>query len=44
MKELARLQVLNNVLEHKLPMDQAAELMGVTGHHAWRILPAYRKE
>ena len=29
-KELARLQVLNNVLEHRLPMDQAAELMGVT--------------
>ena len=43
-KELARLQVLNNVLEHRLPMDQAAELMGVTESHAWRILAAYRKE
>ena len=43
-KELARLQVLNNVLEHRLPMDQAAELMGVTERHAWRILAAYRKE
>ena len=43
-KELARLQVLNNVLEHRLLMDQAAELMGVTERHAWRILAAYRKE
>ena len=43
-KELARLQVLNNVLEHRLPMDQAAELLGVTERHAWRILAAYRKE
>ena len=43
-KELARLQVLNNVLEHRLPMDQAAEPMGVTERHAWRILAAYRKE
>ena len=43
-KELARLQVLNNVLEHRLPMDQAAELLGVTERHAWRILAAYRRE
>ena len=43
-KELTRLQVLNNVLEHRLPMDQAAVLMGVTERHAWRILAAYRKE
>ena len=43
-KELTRLQVLNNALEHRLPMDQAAVLMGVTERHAWRILAAYRKE
>ena len=43
-RELARLQVLNNVLEHRLPMDQAADLLGVTERHAWRILAAYRKE
>ena len=43
-KELARLQVLNNVLEHRLPMDQAAKPMGVTERHAWRILTAYHKE
>lgn len=29
---------------HRLPMDQAAEPMGVTERHAWRILAAYRKE
>ena len=43
-REQTRLQVLNNVLEHRLPMDQAAELPGVTERHAWRILAAYRKE
>ena len=43
-KELTRLQVLNNVLQHRLPMDQAAVLMGVTERHAWRFLAAYRKE
>ena len=43
-KELARLQVLNSVLEHRPPMDQAAELMGITERHTWRILAAYRKK
>ena len=43
-KELARVQVLNNVIEHKVPMAQSAEVLGVTERHAWRILAAYRKE
>ena len=43
-KEQAKLQVLNNVLEHNLPMAQAAEILGVTERHAWRILAAYRRE
>ena len=43
-KELARVQVLNNVIEHKVPVAQAAEVLGVTERHAWRILAAYRKE
>ena len=42
--EQVRLQVLNNVLEHHLPMAQAAEILGVTKRQAWRILTAYRKE
>ena len=43
-REQARLQVLNNVLEHQLPITQAAEILGVTERHAWRILAAYRNE
>ncbi len=43
-KELARQQVLNNVLEHRLPMDRTARRLGVTERHAWRILAAHHKE
>ena len=43
-REQVRLQVLNNVPEHHLPMAQAAEILGVTERQAWRILTAYRKE
>ena len=43
-REQARLHVLNTVLEHQLPVSQAAEVMGVTERHAWRMLAAYRKE
>ena len=43
-REQARLHVLNTVLEHHLPVSQAAEVMGVTERHAWRMLAAYRKE
>ena len=42
-KELARQQVLINVLEHWLPMDRTAHRLGVTERHAWRILAAYDK-
>ena len=43
-KELARQQVLNKVLEHRLPMDRTARLLGVTERHAWRILAAHHRE
>ena len=43
-REQARLQVLNNVLEHQLPITQAAAILGVTERHAWRILAAYCNE
>ena len=33
-REQARLHVLNSVLEHQLPVSQAAEVMGVTERHA----------
>ena len=43
-KEQNRLQTLNGVLEKHWPMREAAEIMGVSERHAWRILAAYRKE
>ena len=42
--EQTRLHVLNSVLEHQLPVAQAAEILGVSERHAWRILAAYRRE
>ena len=43
-QEQTRLHVLNTVLEHQLPTAQAAELLGVSERHAWRLLAAYRKD
>ena len=42
--EQTRLHVLNTVLEHRLPVAQAAEVLGMSERHAWRILAAYRRE
>ena len=42
-QEQARIQVLNCVLEHQLPIAQAAEIMGVSERHTKRLLAAYRK-
>ena len=36
--------MLNTVLEHQLPVAQAAEILGVNELHAWRLLAAYRRE
>jgi transposase len=44
MKEQTRLRILNNVLERKCTVVEAAQLMGVSERHLWRILAAYRKE
>ena len=41
-KEQARLSVLNSVLEFRVPIADAAELLGVTQRHARRMLAAYR--
>ena len=40
----ARLHVLNSVLEDQLPVAQAANVLGVSERHSWRMLAAYRKE
>ena len=42
-KEQARLSVLNSVLEFHVPIADAAELLGVTQHHARRTLAACRE-
>ena len=43
-REQARIQVLNSVLEHHLPIAQAAEIMGISERHTKRLLAAYRKD
>ena len=43
-KEQTRLQVLNDVLEHQVTVDEAAQVLGLSERHLWRILAAYRKE
>ena len=42
-QEQARIQVLNCVLEYRLPIAQAVEIMGVSERHTKRLLAAYRK-
>ena len=41
-RELARLQVLNDILEFQVPTLQAAEILGVSERHMRRLLNAYR--
>ena len=43
-EEQRRLQVLNGVLAGTCSMVQAAELMGMSERHGWRLLAAYRME
>ncbi len=41
-QELAKIQGLTSMLEHHLPVAQAAEFVGVSERHAKRLLTAYR--
>ena len=43
-RELARLQVLNDILEYQVPTPQAAEILGVSERHTRRLLNAYRRD
>jgi transposase len=43
-KEQTRLGIMNEVLEKRFTVNEAAELIGVSERHAWRLLAAYRKE
>ena len=44
MKEQTRLHILNGVLERQWAVAEAAQLLGVSERHTWRLLAAYRKE
>jgi transposase len=43
MEEQTRLQVMNGVLERQWTVKEAAELLGVSERHGWRLLVAYRR-
>ncbi|MBM3934253.1 MAG: helix-turn-helix domain-containing protein, partial [SAR202 cluster bacterium] len=43
-RETKRAQILNLVLEGRCEASKAAELMGVSERHVWRMLSRYRQE
>jgi transposase len=43
-KEQNRLSIMNGVLERQWAVSEAAELLGLSERHTWRLLAAYRKE
>ena len=43
-QEQARIQALNSVLKSRLPIAQAAGIMGVSEGHTERLLAAYRRD
>ena len=43
-KEQTRLSIMNGVLERQWSVGEAAQLLGVTERHTWRLLAAYRME
>jgi transposase len=43
-KEQTRLQIMNGVLERQWTVIEAAQLLGVSERHTWRILAAYKEE
>ena len=43
-KEQSRLQVLNAVVAGRWSMAEAAQVMGVSVRHGWRLIAAYRKD
>ena len=42
--ELARLTILNRVLEKQMTEEEASRILGLSERHTWRMLGAYRKE
>lgn len=43
-REQTRLRIMNGVLERQWTIVEAAQLLGVSERHTWRLLAAYKKE
>lgn len=43
-KEQTKLRIMNGVLERQWTVVEAAQLLGVSVRHTWRLLAAYKKE
>jgi transposase len=43
-KEQTRLSIMNGVLQRQWTITEAAQLLGVSERHTWRLLSAYRME
>ena len=43
-REQTRLYIINTVLERRTSVAEAAQLLGVSERHTWRLLAAYREE
>jgi transposase len=43
-KEQNRLSIMNGVLQRQWAVSEAAEILGLSERHTWRLLAAYRKE
>ena len=43
-REQTRLTIMNLILDRKYPVKEAANLMGISERHTWRLLAAYRRE
>jgi len=43
-REQTRLYIINTILERRTSVAEAAQLLGVSERHTWRLLAAYREE
>ena len=43
-REQTRLRIMNGVLERQWTVVEAAQLLGVSERHTWRLLAAYKED
>ena len=43
-REQTRLTIMNMILDRRYPVKEAAQLIGISERHTWRLLAAYRRE